>query len=122
MDNGVKAEASSSQLNPVKTSRTHNQLHKELLLAHKRGLALTSRSELQHVLERRKRLQSGRKEEGQNSTPLEDELLRRQQKQLEREKEQEENVREEVQLMEFVRVRQNLKKIHSVIQNKAANC
>lgn len=38
-----------------------------------------------------------------------------------REKEQEEKVREEAQLMEFVRVRQNLRKIHSAIQNKAAN-
>ena len=38
-----------------------------------------------------------------------------------REKEQEEKVREEAQLMEFVRVRQNLRKIHSAIQNKAGH-
>lgn len=38
-----------------------------------------------------------------------------------REKEQKEKVQEEAQLMEFVRVRQNLRKIHSAIQNKAAN-
>ncbi|KAM9351332.1 protein FAM107B isoform 1-T1 [Symphorus nematophorus] len=136
-DNGVKAEASSGQSNPIKASRTHNELHKELLLAHKRredrlrkhldtidssrGLALSSRSELQQVLERRKRVQSDREEEGQSRTPLEDVLLRRQQKQQEKEKEQEEKVREEAQLMEFVRVRQNLRKIHSAIQNKAAN-
>uniref|UniRef100_A0A8P4GQL6 Protein FAM107B n=1 Tax=Dicentrarchus labrax TaxID=13489 RepID=A0A8P4GQL6_DICLA len=120
-DNGVKAEASSGQSNPIKASRTHNELHKELLLAHKKGLALSSRSELQQVLERRKRVQSDQEEEGQGRTPLEDVLLRRQQKQLEREKEQEEKVREEAQLMEFVRVRQNLRKIHSAIQGQAAN-
>ncbi|XP_070695101.1 protein FAM107B [Pempheris klunzingeri] len=120
-DNGVKAEASPGQSNSVKTSRTHNELHKELLLTHKRGLALSSRSELQEVLERRKRVQSNQEEEEQSRTPLEDVLLRRQQKQLESEREQKEKVREEAQLMEFVRVRQNLRKIHSVIQNKAAN-
>ncbi|XP_034733407.1 protein FAM107B [Etheostoma cragini] len=120
-DNVVKVEASSGQPNPIKASRTHNELHKELLLAHKRGLALSSRSELQQVLERRKRVQSEREEEGQSRTSLEDVLLRRQLKQLEREKEQEDKVEQESQLMEFVRVRQNLRKIHSAIQNKAAN-
>lgn len=35
-DNRVKAEATSGQSNPIKPSRTHNELHKELLLAHKR--------------------------------------------------------------------------------------
>uniref|UniRef100_A0A3B4T5F3 Uncharacterized protein n=1 Tax=Seriola dumerili TaxID=41447 RepID=A0A3B4T5F3_SERDU len=83
-----------------------------------RGLALSSRSELQQVLERRKRVQSDQEEVGQSRTPLEDVLLRRQQKQLE---EQEEKLQEEAQLMEFVRVRQNLRKIHSVIQNKTAH-
>ncbi|XP_039979091.1 protein FAM107B [Xiphias gladius] len=119
--NGVKAEACSGHLNVIKTFRTHNELHKELLLSHKRGLALSSRSELQQVLERRKRVQSDQEEEGQSRTPLEDVLLRHQQKQLEREKEQEEKAREEAQLMEFARVRQNLRKIHSAIQNKAVN-
>ncbi|XP_026223440.1 protein FAM107B-like [Anabas testudineus] len=117
-DNGTKAEVCSSQSNPLKTFRSHNKLHKELLLAHKRGQALNSRSELQQVLEKRKKVQE---EEGQGRTPLEDVLLRRQQKQLEREKEQEEKVPEEAQLMEFVRVRQNLRKIHTVIQNMAGN-
>ncbi|XP_040918023.1 protein FAM107B [Toxotes jaculatrix] len=120
-DNGVSTETCSGNSNPMKNFRTHNELHKELLLAHKRGLALSSRSELQQVLERRKRVQSDQEEEGPSRSPLEDVLLRRQQKQLEREKEQEEKGREEAQLLEFVRVRQNLRKIHSVIHNKAAN-
>ncbi|KAK5894019.1 hypothetical protein CesoFtcFv8_010756 [Champsocephalus esox] len=121
-DTGVKAEASSGQSHLMKASRTHNELHKELLLAHKRGLALSSRSELQQVLERRKRVQTDSEEDGQSRTPLEDVLFRRQQKQLERDKQQDDKERDEAQLMEFVRVRQNLRKIHSAVQNKAANC
>ncbi|XP_063325158.1 actin-associated protein FAM107A-like [Pelmatolapia mariae] len=88
---------------------------------HDRGLALSSRSELQQVLERRKREQSYQDEEQHSRTPLEKVLLRRQQKQHEREKKQDEEVREESQLMEFVRVRQNLRKIHTVVQDKNAN-
>ncbi|KAL7397944.1 hypothetical protein ABVT39_002146 [Epinephelus coioides] len=34
-DNVVKVEGSSGQSNPIKASRTHNELHKELLLAHR---------------------------------------------------------------------------------------
>ncbi|XP_029973689.1 actin-associated protein FAM107A-like [Salarias fasciatus] len=119
-DDGLRADVSSGPSNPTKTSRTHNQLHKELLLAHKKGLALSSRSELQQVLERRKRVQSDQTTERQSRTPLEDELLRRQQKQ-QKELQHPEEGRAEAQLMEFVRVRQNLRKIHSVIQDKAAN-
>ncbi|XP_029361346.1 protein FAM107B [Echeneis naucrates] len=120
-DNGVNAEACLGHSNPIRSLRTHNELHKELLLAHKRGLVLNSRSELQQVLERRKRVQSDHKEDGESRSPLEDVLLRRQQKQLEKEKEQEERLQQEAQLMEFVRVRQNLRKIHSVMQNKVAH-
>eukprot|EP00066_Takifugu_rubripes_P030222 XP_011619488.1 PREDICTED: protein FAM107B-like [Takifugu rubripes] len=118
-DAGDGAEASSPHISPVKASKTHNELHRELLLAHKRGLLLSSRSELQQVLERRKRVQSEQEDEGQSRTPLEDVLLQRQQKHLQLEKEEEEKKREEAQLMEFVRVRRNLRKIHSVIQNKS---
>lgn len=120
-DTEVQVEACPGHSNPIKTFRTHNVLHKELLLAHKRGQTLSHRSELQQVLERRKRVQNDQEEEGQSRTPLEDVMLRRQQKKLEREKEHEEKEQEEAQLMEFVRVRQNLRKIHTAIQNKAAN-
>ncbi|XP_068196335.1 actin-associated protein FAM107A [Antennarius striatus] len=119
-DHRMKAETSSGQSNPVKPSKTHNELHKELLLAHKRGLVLSSRSELQQVLERRKRVQTERQEGVQGRTPLENALLRRQQRQVEREKGQQ-NEQEEAQFMEFVRVRQNLRKIHSALQNKVTN-
>ncbi|XP_076023157.1 protein FAM107B [Genypterus blacodes] len=120
-DNTVKAEASSGQSGPPKASRTHQELHRELLLAHRRGLVLSSRTELQQVLERRKREQSDQEDEGHSRTPLKDVLLKRQQKQLETEKHEEEKVEEEAQLMEFVRVRQNLRKIHTVIHNKTSH-
>ncbi|XP_078806235.1 actin-associated protein FAM107A isoform X2 [Oryzias latipes] len=119
--NAVKAEPSSGDFSPMKGSRTHNKLHKELLLAHKKGLVLSSRTELQQVLERRKRVQ-GNQDEGELSrTPLEDMLHKRQQKQLEKEKEEDEATRGEAQLLEFFRVRQNLRKIHSNASSKVAN-
>ncbi|KAM4562276.1 actin-associated protein FAM107A isoform 2-T2 [Odontesthes bonariensis] len=120
-DNGVAAETSSGDSNPIKASRTHNELHKELLLAHKKGLVLSSRSELQQVMERRKRVQSRQDGEEPRRTPLEDMMFRRQQKQLAGKKEQDETTGEDAQLMEFFKVRQNLRKIHSVIPEKATN-
>ncbi|RVE71150.1 hypothetical protein OJAV_G00071480 [Oryzias javanicus] len=119
--NAVKAEQSPSDFSPVKASRTHNKLHKELLLAHKKGLVLSSRSELQQVLEKRKRVQSNQDEGEVSRTPLEDMLLKRQQKQLQKEKEEDEATRGEAQLLEFFRVRQNLRKIQSNVSSKVPN-
>ncbi|XP_012675570.2 nuclear fragile X mental retardation-interacting protein 2 isoform X2 [Clupea harengus] len=110
--------------NPPKVVRSHQELHKELLLAHKkrgRDLVVGSRPELHMVLERRKKEQSQRQEEEQAKGPLEHVLLKRQQKHEENAREEEERVRDEAQLMEFVRVRQNLRKIHSALQSKATN-
>uniref|UniRef100_A0A672FF09 Uncharacterized protein n=1 Tax=Salarias fasciatus TaxID=181472 RepID=A0A672FF09_SALFA len=103
---------------PLKARVKGSKGHLTECVAVLRGLALSSRSELQQVLERRKRVQSDQTTERQSRTPLEDELLRRQQKQ---QLQHPEEGRAEAQLMEFVRVRQNLRKIHSVIQDKAAN-
>ncbi|XP_039528716.1 actin-associated protein FAM107A isoform X4 [Pimephales promelas] len=94
--------------NPVKASRSHQELHKELLLAHKkrdRGLVVGCKPELQAVLERRKREKSQREEGEQSRSPLE-----------QKEKEDEEKLHEEIQLLEFVRVRQNLKRVHTALQ------
>ncbi|XDV48655.1 hypothetical protein PO909_018040 [Leuciscus waleckii] len=107
--------------NPVKASRSHQELHKELLLAHRkrdRGLVVGCKPELQAVLERRKREKSQREEGEQSRSPLEQVLLQRQQKHQEimKEKEDEEKLHEEVQLLEFVRVRQNLKRVHTALQ------
>ncbi|XP_043102247.1 uncharacterized protein si:ch211-218o21.4 isoform X2 [Puntigrus tetrazona] len=148
--------------NPVKASRSHQELHKELLLAHKnfqsrdrfedlegktsielqqkpvscpsvsqtqkfrssvktikeRGLVVCCKPELQMVLEKRKREQTQREEGEQSRSPLEQVLLERQHKHQEmmKEKEEEQRQHEEVQLLEFVRVRQNLKKVHTALQ------
>ncbi|XP_073675782.1 actin-associated protein FAM107A isoform X4 [Garra rufa] len=91
--------------NPVKASRSHQELHKELLLAHKKGLVVCCKPELQMVLERRKREQTQREEGEQSRSLLE-----------QKEKEEEQRVHEEVQLLEFVRVRQNLRKVHTALQ------
>ncbi|XP_053092066.1 protein FAM107B [Pangasianodon hypophthalmus] len=101
--------------NPVKASRSHQELHRELLMAHRKGLAVCCKPELQMVLERRKKEQTQREEGEQCRSPLEQVLLQRQQKQQEREKEQEEKIRHEIQLLEFIRVRQNLRKVHSAL-------
>ncbi|XP_042618992.1 actin-associated protein FAM107A-like isoform X2 [Cyprinus carpio] len=66
--------------NPVKASRSHQELHKELLLAHKKGLVVCCKPELQMVLERRKREQSQREEGEQSRSPLEQVLQERQHK------------------------------------------
>ncbi|KAL7982762.1 hypothetical protein Chor_010360 [Crotalus horridus] len=42
-------------INPVKTSRNHQDLHRELRMNQKRGLAPQNKPELQKVMERRKR-------------------------------------------------------------------
>uniref|UniRef100_W5NB19 Si:ch211-218o21.4 n=1 Tax=Lepisosteus oculatus TaxID=7918 RepID=W5NB19_LEPOC len=95
--------------NPIKASRTHQELHKELLMAHRKGLGVSSKPELQLVLERRQRERTQREAGEQGRTPLELELLRRQQRQQEVER-QRENEREDTQVPELVKVRQNLRK------------
>uniref|UniRef100_A0A671R3F8 Si:ch211-218o21.4 n=1 Tax=Sinocyclocheilus anshuiensis TaxID=1608454 RepID=A0A671R3F8_9TELE len=99
--------------NPVKASRSHQELHKELLLAHKKGLVVCCKPELQMVLERRKREQTQREEGEQSRSPLEQVLQERQSKHQEM---MEQRLHEEVQLLEFVRVRQNLRKVHTALQ------
>ncbi|XP_013924304.1 PREDICTED: protein FAM107A [Thamnophis sirtalis] len=97
-------------LNPVRASKSHQELHRELLMNHRRGVE--SKPELQRVLEHRRRNQllKQRKEEDEAKklkSPFEQELLKRQQKldELEREDEkQEENA------PEFIKVKENLRR------------
>ncbi|TSL97328.1 N-acylglucosamine 2-epimerase [Bagarius yarrelli] len=70
-------------INPVKASRSHQELHRELLMAHRKGLAVCCKPELQMVMERRKKEQTEREEGEQCRSPLEQVLLQRQQKQQE---------------------------------------
>uniref|UniRef100_A0A665VDZ7 Family with sequence similarity 107 member B n=1 Tax=Echeneis naucrates TaxID=173247 RepID=A0A665VDZ7_ECHNA len=69
-------------INPVKTSRNHQDLHRELLMNQKRGLAPQNKPELQKVLEKRKREQvlKAQKEEQEahkKRSDLEIELMKR---------------------------------------------
>ncbi|XP_052590120.1 actin-associated protein FAM107A isoform X1 [Peromyscus californicus insignis] len=100
-------------LNPVKASRSHQELHRELLMNHRRGLGVDSKPELQRVLEHRRRNQLIKKKEEELEAkrlqcPFKQELLRRQQRlnQLENPPQ-----REEDHAPEFIKVRENLRRI-----------
>ncbi|XP_039512365.1 actin-associated protein FAM107A isoform X3 [Pimephales promelas] len=99
-------------INPVKASKSHQELHRELLMNQKRGISVESKPELQRVLEQRKReqmiKQRKREEEARRKiSPLEQELLKRQQKLEELEKEQ---ASVEDSAPEFIKVKENLRR------------
>uniref|UniRef100_A0A4W5NK67 Actin-associated protein FAM107A n=1 Tax=Hucho hucho TaxID=62062 RepID=A0A4W5NK67_9TELE len=103
-------------LNPVKASKSHQDLQRELLMSQKRGgvVGVESKPELQRVLEARKRekMIKQRKEEDEarkKISPLEQELLKRKDKLEELEKEQEKQ-EETVKAPEFVKVKENLRR------------
>ncbi|XP_029441584.1 actin-associated protein FAM107A-like [Rhinatrema bivittatum] len=93
----------------VKASRTHHELHRELIFTHRnRGLALHRKPELLLVLEKR-RIQSQNGEATlQSQTSLHQELQKWQQKR--EEKEQNEAKKEKGCNQELINVRQNLRR------------
>ncbi|XP_038189306.1 protein FAM107B isoform X1 [Arvicola amphibius] len=100
-------------INPVKTSRKHQDLHRELLMNQKRGLAPQNKPELQKVMERRKRDQviKQKEEEAQKKkSDLEIELLKRQQKLEQLELEKQKLQEEQENAPEFVKVKGNLRR------------
>nr|XP_060629200.1 protein FAM107B-like [Anolis sagrei ordinatus] len=67
--------------NPVRESRHHRELHRELLFTQRRGLLPEHKPELQRVLEARRMKQLKQQEENQKPlSDLEEELRKRQQK------------------------------------------
>ncbi|XP_071776029.1 protein FAM107B [Centroberyx gerrardi] len=90
---------------------SHQDLHRELLLSHKRGLLLEEKPELKRVLEQR-RLELHREEElaQQRPSDLEMELRKRQQKLQEYEQEEIRRREDQQKIPEFVRVRDNLRR------------
>ncbi|NP_001088069.1 uncharacterized protein LOC494764 [Xenopus laevis] len=101
-------------LNPVKASRSHQELHRELLMNHRRGLPVDKKPELQRVLEHRRRdkiIQQKKEEEEikKLQSPFEQELLKRQQRLEQLEKEQE-PMKEEERAPEFVKVKEKLRR------------
>ncbi|XP_070611146.1 protein FAM107B isoform X2 [Erythrolamprus reginae] len=100
-------------INPVKTSRNHQDLHRELRMNQKRGLAPQNKPELQKVMERRKRDQvfKQKEEEAQKKkSDLELELLKRQQKLEQLELEKQKTQEEQENAPEFVKVKGNLRR------------
>ncbi|XP_069018676.1 protein FAM107B isoform X1 [Embiotoca jacksoni] len=102
-------------INPVKTSRNHQDMHRELLMNQKRGLAPQNKPELQKVLEKRKREQvlKAQKEEQEahkKRSDLEIELMKRQQKLEQQELEQHKIEEEQENTPEFVKMKSNLRR------------
>ncbi|XP_045885511.1 protein FAM107B-like [Micropterus dolomieu] len=108
-------------VNPVKASKSHQELHRELMSSCKRGGGSVERKpELQRVLESRKRDQLIRQRKQEDEarrkiSPLEAELQRRHRKLEELEKELEKEQEENLKAPEFVKVKEKLRRtsLHS---------
>ncbi|CAK6951370.1 protein FAM107B [Scomber scombrus] len=98
---------------------SHQNLHRELLLSHKRGLLLEEKPELKRVLEQR-RLELHKEEKMAQRQPsdLEMELRKRQQKLEEYEQEEIRRRENQLKIPEFVRVRENLRRTQTFEQLK----
>ncbi|KPP64529.1 FAM107B protein-like [Scleropages formosus] len=100
-------------VNPVKSSRNHQDLHRELLMNHKRGLSPQNKPELQKVMEKRKRdqvIKQHMEEQEKKRSDLEIELMKRQQKLEQLELEQQKNEEEQENTPEFVKMKGNLRR------------
>uniref|UniRef100_A0A3Q2YEJ7 Actin-associated protein FAM107A n=1 Tax=Hippocampus comes TaxID=109280 RepID=A0A3Q2YEJ7_HIPCM len=99
-------------LNPVKSSRSHQELHRELMTSCKRGGGVrveSNKPELERVLECRRRDQLIKERKKQEEarrkiSPLEAELRKRHQ--LEQQKDE----RDKLAAPEFVKVKENLRR------------
>ncbi|XP_049895253.1 actin-associated protein FAM107A [Epinephelus moara] len=100
-------------LNPLSASRSHQELHKELRMTHKRRVTQEGKTELQRALEKRRweqRTKASRDQEEakKNRSPLHQELLKRHQRleKLERDKGQQ----QERDGPEFLQVKERLRR------------
>ncbi|XP_057193719.1 protein FAM107B isoform X1 [Triplophysa rosa] len=96
--------------NPIKASKSHRELHRELNITQKRGV-MEEKPELQKVLEQRNRIQALKQQKKQDveKSPLKQELFKRQTRleKLEREAEKQSEMSQAAP--EFIRVKENLK-------------
>ncbi|XP_036376248.1 protein FAM107B-like isoform X1 [Megalops cyprinoides] len=102
-------------VNPVKSSRNHQDLHRELLMNQKCGLSPQNKPELQKVMEKRKRdqvlkQQKEEQEAHKKRSDLEIELMKRQQKLEQLELEQQKCLEEQENTPEFVKMKGNLRR------------
>ncbi|XP_053451442.1 protein FAM107B-like [Nycticebus coucang] len=98
-------------INPAKTSRNHQDLHRELM-NQKRGLAPQNKLELQKAMEKRKgKVIKQKEEEAQKKKSESDlELLKWQQKPEQLELEKQKLQKEQENVPEFVKVKGNLRR------------
>ncbi|CAM4665544.1 unnamed protein product [Lepidochelys olivacea] len=97
--------------NPVRESKTHQELHRELLFSHSRGLLPEHKPELQKVLETRRFKQLKQQQESQRPrTDLEEELRKRH-RMLEQSERELALKGEQERRPEFILVKESLKKI-----------
>ncbi|CAF93084.1 unnamed protein product, partial [Tetraodon nigroviridis] len=99
-------------LNPVRESRSHQEVHRELMHTCR---SVEIKPELQRVLESRRRDQliKQRKQEEEahrKRSPLEAELMRRHRRLEELEKQQQEEKQEKRGAPEFIKVKENLRR------------
>ncbi|XP_032872835.1 protein FAM107B [Amblyraja radiata] len=100
-------------VNPVKTSKNHQDLHREMIINQKRGIAPQNKPELQRVMEQRKRdlvVKQKKEEEGLKRSDLEQELMKRQQRLDQMEQEKLEAVERQENAPEFVKMKDNLRR------------
>ncbi|XP_048862974.1 protein FAM107B-like [Brienomyrus brachyistius] len=102
-------------VNPVKTSRNHQDVHRELLMNQKRGLAPQNKPELQKVLEKRKRDQAVKQQKEEEEahrkqSDLEVELQKRQQRLEQMELQQQRDEEEQENAPEFIKMKGNLRR------------
>ncbi|XP_067863864.1 protein FAM107B-like [Heptranchias perlo] len=96
--------------NPVKDSKSYRDLHRELVLSHKRGFALQNKPELQRVMEQRKYDLLREQEKAQRpKTDFEQELKKRHQK-LEQYEQEQQKLEERENVPEFVKVKETLRR------------
>ncbi|KAM9758699.1 actin-associated protein FAM107A isoform 2-T2 [Menidia menidia] len=99
-------------LSPFNASRSHKALHKELQMTHKRRVAQEGKTELQRALEKRRweqkiKARQDQEETKRNMSPLQQELLKRQQRR-ENQMEKDETIKQEEP--EFLRVKESLRR------------
>ncbi|XP_068171687.1 protein FAM107B-like isoform X2 [Antennarius striatus] len=103
-------------LNPVKASKSHQELHRELMSSCRRGGAgMQTKAELHRVLETRKRDQLIKQKKQEDDahkkvTPLEAELIKRYQRLDELERQQQKEKEDSLKAPEFIKVKENLRR------------
>ncbi|KAG8440002.1 hypothetical protein GDO86_005972 [Hymenochirus boettgeri] len=105
-------------INPVKTSRNHQDLHRELLMNQKRGLSPQNKPELQKVMEKRKRdqiIKQQKEAAEEKKTDFEKELLKRHQMLEEKETVKQKSEEEQENKPEFLKVKGNLRRMNQEI-------